>query len=121
VASENIDLAAPSSVKSLPSNGANQDVVSMGMLGARKTLRLVANVMQIITCLAVSSQQSWRIRGEGTFGPILEAFHEQMRGAVPLYRDDSVLAETLANCFNLLNGTGIREWICRNIPLDLVI
>jgi histidine ammonia-lyase len=89
----------------------------MGMISARKTLRLVANVTQIITCLAVSSQQSWRIRGEGTYGPILEAFHDQMGAAVPLYRDDSVLADTLASCCNLLNGTRMREWLRCNVAI----
>ena len=117
LASENLDLAAPASIKSLPSNGANQDVVSMGMIGARKTLRLVQNVWQIVTCLAVACQQSWYLRAEATYGPILDAFHQQLRDPVPLYTDRTVLAETFGTCRKALAGHEMREWVCERVPI----
>jgi histidine ammonia-lyase/tyrosine ammonia-lyase len=60
VASENLDLAAPSSVKSLPSNGQNQDIVSMGLNAARRCWRLADNVATILgvmgsVCLQAST------------------------------------------------------------------
>jgi tyrosine 2,3-aminomutase len=63
VASENLDLAAPSSVKSLPSNGQNQDIVSMGLNAARRCLRLIENVATIVGVLGAACLQATAILG----------------------------------------------------------
>jgi len=63
VASENLDLAAPSSVKSLPSNGQNQDIVSMGFNAARRCLRLTENVATIVGVLGAACLQAAAILG----------------------------------------------------------
>lgn len=63
VASENLDLASPSSVKTIPSNGQNQDVVSMGLNAARRCLQLSANVSTILGVLGAACYQSAHILG----------------------------------------------------------
>ncbi len=67
VASENLDLAAPSSVKTIPSNGQNQDVVSMGLNAARRCLQLSANVSTILGVLGAACYQSAHILGAEQF------------------------------------------------------
>ena len=68
IASENLDLAAPSSVKSIPSNGQNQDVVSMGLNAARRCLRLGANVSVILGVLGGACHQAAHILGPELLG-----------------------------------------------------
>jgi histidine ammonia-lyase/tyrosine ammonia-lyase len=68
-ASENLDLAAPSSIKSLPSNGGNQDVVSMGLIAARKSLVLCRNVRDIVRVLLAACTQAYCLSGGPPFGP----------------------------------------------------
>ncbi len=67
IASENLDLAGPSSVKSLPSNGQNQDVVSMGLNAARRCLRLDDNVRTILGVLGAACFQAMTIIGPEQF------------------------------------------------------
>lgn len=97
IASENLDLAAPASVKSIPSNGQNQDVVSMGLISARKSLRLVDNVYTIVSVLATACYQAATITGIHRFGPNVRGLLELLDGKVAGYRDDeSVAADLLA-------------------------
>lgn len=70
IASENLDLAAPSSVKSIPSNGQNQDVVSMGLNAARRCLRLSANVAAILSVLGAACYQAAYIVGPDRLSPV---------------------------------------------------
>lgn len=69
IASENLDLASPSSVKSIPSNGQNQDVVSMGLNAARRVATLVVNVRRILAVFALACRQAAAIRGIDRFSP----------------------------------------------------
>ena len=63
VASENLDLAAPSSIKSIPSNGQNQDIVSMGLNAARRCWRLADNVATILGVMGSVCLQAATILG----------------------------------------------------------
>jgi histidine ammonia-lyase/tyrosine ammonia-lyase len=114
-ASENLDLAAPASVKSIPSNGSNQDVVSMGMIAARKTHRILANVTNILTCLAVACQQAWYLRGERVAGPLLDEFHRAMRTTVPQYRDDCILADVFSACSAHCTGSEMHLLLAEQV------
>src|SRR5262249_38610519 len=44
MAADNAVLAAPASVRSIPTNANNQDVVSMGMVAARQAAQVIDNV-----------------------------------------------------------------------------
>jgi histidine ammonia-lyase len=93
IASENLDLAAPASVKSLPSNGSNQDVVSMGTTSARKSLRLCENVSIIVSTLIAACNQAAQIVGGERFSPPSRELHGELSRVVSLYRDDSPIFE----------------------------
>jgi histidine ammonia-lyase/tyrosine ammonia-lyase len=88
IASENLDLAAPASVKTIPSNGQNQDVVSMGMIAARKSLRLVDNVHTIVSVLVAACYQAATITGFDRFSPSVRGLLDLIATKVPGYRDD---------------------------------
>jgi histidine ammonia-lyase/tyrosine ammonia-lyase len=76
IASENLDLAAPSSVKSIPTNGSNQDVVSMGLNAARRCLWLCDNVSRIVGVLGAACYQAASIIGPEAFSPASREWYE---------------------------------------------
>ncbi|MFF0879789.1 tyrosine 2,3-aminomutase [Micromonospora aurantiaca (nom. illeg.)] len=92
IASENLDLAAPASIKTIPSNGQNQDVVSMGLIAARKSLHLLDNVNTIVSVLVAACYQAATITGIDRFSPSVRGLLELMASKVPGYRDDERIA-----------------------------
>ncbi|MET8524746.1 tyrosine 2,3-aminomutase [Micromonospora sp. NPDC005172] len=92
IASENLDLAAPASIKTIPSNGQNQDVVSMGLIGARKSLQLLENVNTIVSVLIAACYQAATITGIHRFSPPVRGLLEELAAKVPGYRDDDGIA-----------------------------
>ncbi|MBN6041114.1 histidine ammonia-lyase [Amycolatopsis sp. 195334CR] len=105
IASENLDLAAPASVKSIPSNGQNQDVVSMGLIAARKSLQLVENVHAITSVLAAGCYQAASLLGIERFSPNVRGLLQLIADNVRPYRDDEgVAADFLADIRDLLRG-----------------
>jgi histidine ammonia-lyase/tyrosine ammonia-lyase len=87
IASENLDLAAPASVKSLPSNGQNQDIVSMGLIAARKSLTLCDNVGSILAVLCAALNQASHFIEVDKLSPAIRELNEKLRGLVPRYED----------------------------------
>jgi len=87
-AAENLDLAAPSSIKSIPSNGSNQDIVSMGLISARKSLQLCENVTNILTVLLAACYQASHFVDAEKFSPPVKLLHQELSGLVSQYRDD---------------------------------
>jgi tyrosine 2,3-aminomutase len=112
VASENLDLAAPSSIKSIPSNGGNQDVVSMGLIAARKSLRLCEHVTTIESVLVSSCLQAAHLIGPEKFNAPIREWHDQFAKIAGRYDDDFPLHEmfdavrgflTSPECWSLLD------------------
>ena len=102
IASENLDLAAPASVKSIPSNGSNQDVVSMGLIAARKSLRLTENLTSMLSVMFAASFQAAQFIGEEKFSlPLKQIFAScgriigRYRDDIPIYRIINAVRESL--------------------------
>jgi histidine ammonia-lyase/tyrosine ammonia-lyase len=97
IASENLDLAAPASVKTIPSNGQNQDVVSMGLISARKSLQLCDNVATILTVLVAACYQASHFIHSGGFSPVIKGFHRELSNLlITEYKDDFPISELIA-------------------------
>jgi histidine ammonia-lyase/tyrosine ammonia-lyase len=76
IAAENLDLAAPSSVKSISANGGNQDIVSMGLTSARKSMALCENVATMMAVLAAACQQAAHHRDPGRYSHQSRRWHD---------------------------------------------
>ncbi|MFI5500998.1 tyrosine 2,3-aminomutase [Nocardia asteroides] len=114
IASENMDLAAPSSIKSIPSNGQNQDVVSMGLISARKSHALIDNVHTIVSVLVAAIYQASAIAGRGRFSEGTQEFLEILENKIEPYRDDrEVASEYLAKIRLLSDSNEITEFLQR--------
>ncbi|MFI9511234.1 tyrosine 2,3-aminomutase [Nocardia sp. NPDC052566] len=92
IAAENLDLAAPVSVKTIPSNGQNQDVVSMGLIAARKSLQLADNVQTIVSVLVAACYQAAAMTGFSRFSPGVRGLFDLLSEKVSPYRDDEAVA-----------------------------
>jgi histidine ammonia-lyase/tyrosine ammonia-lyase len=88
IASENLDLAAPASVKTLPSNAGNQDIVSMSLNSARKALTLCENVGTILSVLAGCLFQASHLLGPRRLSPAAAAWHSALATGLDVYRDE---------------------------------
>ncbi|MDY7232751.1 HAL/PAL/TAL family ammonia-lyase [Hyalangium rubrum] len=105
IASENQNLAAPSSIKSISSNGQNQDVVSMGLTAARRSRQLVENVGTILAVAVAACRQASHLLPPGDaerLSPVVREFHARMPVLREPYRDDVPLNELIAE---------VRQWV----------
>ncbi len=62
---ENRTLCVPASVQSIPSNGDNQDVVSMGLISARKARQIIENNWIVVAVEAMAAVQAARLSEAG--------------------------------------------------------
>jgi tyrosine 2,3-aminomutase len=116
IASENLDLAAPASIKTIPSNGQNQDVVSMGLIAARKSLQLVEHVHTIVSVLVAGCYQAATIVGFDRYSPATRGLLDLIGGEVPRYRDDEgVVGDFLATIRDLLRRDDVDELLPESI------
>ncbi|HLJ16220.1 MAG TPA: tyrosine 2,3-aminomutase [Bryobacteraceae bacterium] len=118
IAAENLDLAAPSSIKSLPSNGSNQDVVSMGTTSARKSLQLCGNVMTIVTSLVAACNQAAHIVGQEKFSAPLLELHSDLSRLVSVYRDERPIYEVLSAVRRFADSERCWKYLDDNVDLN---
>jgi tyrosine ammonia-lyase len=88
----------PASVQSIPTNGNNQDVVSMGTIAARKTRDLFADLFRIFAIQALVLAQAAELRAAQLDQPISEAASRlvaQVRQVAPALVDDRPLSREI--------------------------
>lgn len=113
IASENLDLAAPASIKTIPSNGQNQDVVSMGLIAARKSLQLVDNVHTIVSVLIAAVYQASAITGVEQFSLGVRSLLELLKTKTPAYRDEGMASDFLAVIREFSNSDEVDDLLPR--------
>src|SRR6185369_6200060 len=96
LAAENGQLAAPASVASIPTNANNQDVVSMGMLAARHTARVLANLQCMIAIELLCAAEALDLRGVGSAGTGTRDAHAIVRAHVAPLLEDRTVGEDVA-------------------------
>jgi histidine ammonia-lyase/tyrosine ammonia-lyase len=115
-ASENLDLAAPSSIKSLPSNGGNQDVVSMGLVAARKSLVLCQNVRDILQVQLAACTQASCLSPAPSFGVAVAALLERFRSAAGTYTDEAAMREHLGRIGDAMKSPSTLALLDEYLP-----
>ncbi|MGW5051316.1 tyrosine 2,3-aminomutase [Actinokineospora sp. NPDC004072] len=86
----------PASTQSVPSNGDNQDVVSMGLIAARNARRVLANNNYILAVEFLAAAQAVDVSGryEG-LSPAGKATYEAVRALVPTLERDRYMADDI--------------------------
>jgi histidine ammonia-lyase len=97
LAAEQALLAAPASVRSIPTNANNQDVVPMGMLAARHAARVLDGSRRLIAIELLCGAQALELRGLAAAGDGTRAAHAAIRAvAAPLTDDRGLRADVEA-------------------------
>jgi histidine ammonia-lyase len=104
LAAENAALAAPASVRSIPTNANNQDFVSMGMLAARHAARVADNVEHVIAIELLCAAQALELRGLARAASASRAAHARIREVSAPVTEDRPLAADVEAVVNLVGA-----------------
>jgi MIO-dependent L-tyrosine 2,3-aminomutase len=86
----------PASTQSIPSNGDNQDVVSMGLIAARNARRVLSNNDYILAVEYLAAAQAVDVSGRyDGLSPAGRATYETVRALAPTLEHDRYMADDL--------------------------
>jgi MIO-dependent L-tyrosine 2,3-aminomutase len=86
----------PASTQSVPSNGDNQDVVSMGLIAARNARRVVSNNYYILAVEYLAAAQAVDVSGRHDgLSPAGKATYDAIRALVPTLESDRYMADDI--------------------------
>ncbi|MFA9459491.1 HAL/PAL/TAL family ammonia-lyase [Thiohalorhabdus sp. Cl-TMA] len=113
-------LATPASIQSIPTNADNQDVVTMGTIGARQAADLLGLLFEVQAIQALTLTQAMELTAERTgwadFSTAACDLHRLVRGhAAPLRRDRPLSAE-ITHLASVLRAPRRRTDILAPIP-----
>jgi MIO-dependent L-tyrosine 2,3-aminomutase len=86
----------PASTQSVPSNGDNQDVVSMGLISARNARRVLGNNYTILAVEWLAAAQAVDLSGRRDgLSPAARTAYDTLRSLVPTLEQDRFMADDL--------------------------
>ncbi len=86
----------PASTQSVPSNGDNQDVVSMGLISARNARRVLSNNNYILAVEYLAAAQAVDISGRyNGLSPAGKTTYDEVRALVPTLKRDRYMADDI--------------------------
>jgi len=93
---ENRTLCSPASIQSVPANGDNQDVVSMGLIAARNAKKIVNNTSYILAIeLLAACQAVDLIGGADKLSEAGRAVHGFVRESIPSLEEDRYMSDEI--------------------------
>lgn len=93
---ENRTICSPASIQSVPSNGDNQDVVSMGLIAARNARRIVDNNNYILAVELLAACQAIDLgTARSGLSPAGAAVHDFVRSHVPTLAKDRYMSDDI--------------------------
>lgn len=104
MAADNAVLAAPASVRSVPTNANNQDVVSMGMVAARQAARVADNVARMVAIELLCAAEALDLRGVAHASTAARAAHACIRTHVARLDEDRPLTADVEAVGRLIEG-----------------
>ncbi len=109
IASQNKQLATPSSVDSIVSSNGQEDHVSMGANGATKALRIMDNLERILAIELMNASQAIAYRRPLQSSDFIELFLGAYREEVPLVAEDRILHYDIEKTVTFLNSFQIED------------
>jgi len=107
--SDNKILAHPSSVDSIPTSANKEDHVSMGANGARKLMRIIENVEEVISIELLTAAQGYDLFTNLKGGVGTKAAHDIIRTKVDYLKEDRLIASDINTVKELLKSGNIIE------------
>lgn len=109
IASQNKQLATPSSVDSIVSSNGQEDHVSMGANGATKALKVMDNLERILAIELLNASQAIAYREPLKSSDFIEMFLSSYREIVPLVKEDRILHYDIKKTILFLNSFQIEN------------
>ena len=109
IASQNKQLATPSSVDSIVSSNGQEDHVSMGANGATKALKVMENLERILAIELMNASQAIEYRRPLESSDFIEMFLKAYREEVSLVKEDRILHYDIEKTASFLNSFEIED------------
>jgi histidine ammonia-lyase len=109
IASQNKQLATPSSIDSIVSSNGQEDHVSMGANGATKCLRIMDNLERILAIELMNASQAIEFRKPLQSSEFIELFLTAYREEVPFVKEDRILHYDIEKTVSFLNTFHIED------------
>jgi histidine ammonia-lyase len=107
--SENKTLSFPASVDSIPTSLGQEDHVSMGSIGARKTYQIVLNLEYILAVELLCAAQAFDYRKPLRSSKILEACHNLVRNEIDHAEEDRIFANDIIIACDIITSKRLIE------------
>lgn len=98
-------LCWPTSCDTIPSSQGQEDHVSMGGNSATKLCRIADNTERVLAIELINAMQALDMRRPLHTSPVLEAWHDAYRKAVPFVADDTVMTPLIEKSVEFLRAT----------------
>ena len=109
VTSENRSLCNPVSIQTLPSTGDFQDIVSMGLVAARRANEIYNNTAYVIAFELICSAQAAEIRGKSLLSTSTAKLFKNTRTIVPYLEADECLTDYIEQLAKAIKDKHIFE------------
>lgn len=113
--SENKILCHPASVDSIPSSANQEDHVSMGTIGARKSREVLKNIRRVLAMELMCAAQAIDLRrdeiGERKLGKVTEKTYKMIRSVVPMLQIDKEMYDDINHCEALISTEKLTDII----------
>ena len=115
LASENKTLCFPASVDSIPTSLGQEDHVSMGSISARKALKIIDNLENILAVELLCAAQAFDYRRPLKSSRILELVHKLIRNNISHAEKDRIFADDLKVARGLVASGKIRKAVDKGL------
>jgi histidine ammonia-lyase len=102
--SENKTLCFPASADSIPTSLGQEDHVSMGSVGVRKSLRIVENLEKILAIEMITAAQGFEFRKPLKSGMLLDKAHRIIRKKISFAESDRLFSKDIEIAIQLLQS-----------------
>jgi MIO-dependent L-tyrosine 2,3-aminomutase len=100
-------LCNPASIQSIPSNAENQDVVSMGLVAARKARDIRDRIEYILVVELLAACQALEERDMEKMSVVSKAVHKRVREKISPLKEDRVMTEDFEKMKNIIHNGDI--------------
>ena len=105
--SENKTLCFPASADSIPTSLGQEDHVSMGSIGVRKSLRIVDNLEKILAIELLTAAQGFDFRKPLKSGILIEEAHKLIREQITFADTDRIFSDDIEKAIELIQSKRI--------------
>lgn len=117
--SENRSLCNPVSIQSLTSTGDFQDIVSLGLVAARRAKEIYENTCYVLAFELLCGAQAAEIRNEKLLGSATKIAFECVREIVPFLSSDQCLTSYLEDLAALIKSGKLLDRVEKMKPIKL--